>query len=59
MKRLEVAAYDGKIGGGTSLGLRRAERLEIEELWKVPMFRAENPESLNSLAYLKEAVSIR
>jgi len=59
MKRLEVVAYEGKIAGGSSLGLGDAERREIQELWNVPMFVAENAQHLNSLAFLKDAVRIR
>ena len=60
MKRLEVRAYDGKIGGGTSMGLGLTERQDIDVNWHVPLF-ASNPlaKDLNSLEFLKNLVHVR
>ncbi len=57
MNRLQVADYQRKIGGGTSLGLGRAERADIQAQWDVPMF-IEEPwaEDLNTLGFLKNCV---
>ena len=59
MTRLEVRAYDGKIGGGTSRGLGLAERQHIDVNWHVPLF-ASNPQAqdLNTLAFLKDFASL-
>ncbi len=60
MKRLQVAAYEGQIGGGTSVGLGLSDRQAIEVNGKVRLFSS-NPLSkdLNSLDFLKNLVEIR
>ena len=57
MNRLQVADYQRKIDGGTSLGLGRAERADIQAQWGVPMF-IQKPwaQDLNTLGFLKNCV---
>ena len=58
MNRLEVASYDGKIVGGSSLGLGKAERQHIQGKWAVPLYSREVGPGLNSLEFLKNAVNM-
>ncbi len=59
MTRLRLGEYEGRLAGGTSLGLGLAEREDIQGRWKIPLYaRKDWATDLDTLGFLKNAAHL-